>query len=218
MRKSILSSVLLLVLSLIFSANCSAKISDKEITKNIEIGYFEKIVAKGNFDIIYSDDAQGITITGPEAGFEKLIAEVSKGTLTLDSDKIRKPRNAKYIVTLGAETLSALKLAGDVKFEAEDGIKTDKLEIRATGASDIDIKGLRARNVTLVANGSGDIVIDKLLCKKLSVNINGSGDAKFNGKADSANLVINGSATIDLRKLECSKINTKSNGSSEIRR
>lgn len=218
MRKSILSSVLLLVLSLIFSANCSAKISDKEITKNIEIEYFDKIVASGNFDIIYSDEARGITITGPEAGFERLVAEVSKGTLTLDSDKIRKPRNAKYSVTLGAETLSAIKLAGSVKFDAEDGIKTDKLEIRASGATDIDIKGLRAKSVNVVANGSGDIIIDKLLCKNLSININGSGDARFNGKADSAKLTLNGSATVDLRKLDCSKINTKANGASEVRR
>lgn len=218
MKKSIFASVLIAGLSLVFTANCNARISDKDITKNIEIGYFDKIVASGNFDIIYSDDADGITITGPEAGFEKLIAEVSKGTLTLDSEKIRKPKGAEYSVTLGTQSISAIKLSGAVKFEAEDGIKTDKLEIRASGATEIDIKGLRAKSVSIIANGSGDIIVDKLLCKNISVNINGSGDAKFSGKADSAKLVISGSATVDLRKLDCSKISTKTNGASEIRR
>lgn len=83
MRKSLFVSALIAGLSFLFTVNCYAKISDKNITKNIGIGYFDKIVASGNFDILYSDEARGITITGPEAGFEKLVAEVSKGTLRL---------------------------------------------------------------------------------------------------------------------------------------
>ena len=235
--------VIALVLGLSLSAAASpgkspsASAGNSIVTKTVELVAFDKIIAKGKFDIKYVQGEQNVKVCGPEASIKKLKFEVSAGVLTIDAGKSTFLRD-DLVIFICTPELKSVRIEGAGDFEAKQGIKTRDLSLNISGAGDIEVKNLDAEDVKISINGAGDIDVEYMLCESIDVvingagdvdledidcndfsaNINGAGSADVSGHAREARLVLNGAGSIDVSKLSCDNLNSKINGMGKIKR
>ena len=147
-----------------------------EVTRNYQVGAFDKIAVAGPYDVNVVSGGQGaISAKGGENLLEETEVVVEDGTLKIKPKK-RKGirwnwRNGKAVFTVNAAALRSAAIAGS------GGINVDKV----AGDFDGDVAG------------SGDLKIGAVSGGKIKLAIAGSGDVEAAGQADSIELSIAGS-------------------------
>ncbi len=212
--------------------------SESVVTKGVDVAAFDKIVAKGKFDVKYFPGEQSVKLCGPQKALDKFAVEVVKGVLALDAGKTTFIRNDRIVVYICAPSLKSVRIEGAGDFEADRGISAKDLELVVAGAGNIEVKRVEADNVKIAINGAGDIDleyansesidiivngagsadIEGIECRKVKATINGAGSVEVSGHAKEADVVLNGAGSLDIRELRCDNLNTKLNGVGSIKR
>ncbi len=103
--------------------------------------------------------------------------------------------------------------AGDIDIEK---IATGKLKISLTGAGDIGLKEVTVDNADIKISGAGDIKAKRLNAKSADIAISGVGDVSLDGQCKAVYLSVSGSGDINCRKLIADIATVKVSGSGDI--
>lgn len=233
-----LAFVVVMALSLNPGRTASSAEGKKIITKTVELVPFDRIVAKGKFDIKFVQGEQSVKICGHESLVKNIRTDVSGKVLTIDAGKSTFLSTDDLVVFVVAPVLKSVRIEGAGDFEAEQGLEAENLELSISGAGDIEIKNLQAGKVGITINGAGDISVERADCESIDVTVNGAGDvdleeiecgrfsadingagsAEVSGHVDYADLVLNGAGSIDIEELRCDNLNSKINGIGRLKR
>lgn len=103
--------------------------------------------------------------------------------------------------------------AGDIDIEK---IATGKLTISLTGAGDIALKDVTIGNADIKLSGAGDIKAKRMTAKSADIAISGAGDVSVDGQCKALYLNVSGSGDINCRKLIADIATVKVSGSGDI--
>lgn len=208
------------------------------VTKSVEVGPFDSIVAKGKFDVKYIPGDQSVKVCGPENSVKKFKVEVTEGVLTIESAKTSFIKGENLVVYISTPSLASIRIEGAGDFKADRGIVSENLNLNVSGAGnievkslevedvklsingagDIEVKGADCKSIDVVVNGAGDVSLEGVECKSFTANMNGAGSVAVAGQALEGNLVLNGAGSIDVSNFKCGNLNSKINGLGRIKR
>jgi hypothetical protein len=148
-----------------------------------------------------------LAITGPKGTIDHVV--VRNGTLTFD----RRVRDAGWIeVTMMSPDITEFSMAGSQKLDIT-GYQHQRLEAKITGAGSITAKGV-AEEVEMRITGAGEMDFGELASKRLDIHIAGAGDAVA-APTDEAEVHIAGAGDVTL-KHRPKKLETHLAGAGEV--
>jgi hypothetical protein len=220
-----------IILAITMALACSFTIKNKivrgngvETTCTYDLPAFNAIFVAGSMDVVYTQGPQVVSLTADENLMDIYTIEVVDNILKISTKSGYSifPK-AKTFVTVSAEDLNGVKLAGSGECEIKgtlatkgdftfsiagsgdldaDAIICKNFSSKINGSGDVDVKALSAETTTLTINGSGDIDINCKDAGDIFAKINGSGDIALSGKAGSLTQKVNGSGSISSRGLQ----------------
>lgn len=164
-----------------FSAGAEDRDPGPQVSRNYQVGAFEKIAVAGPYEVnVVTGGQPGVSATGGENLLSETEVVVENGTLKIMPKKRKGMRwnwtnNGKAVFTVNAATLRKAAIAGS------GGINIDKV----AGDFEGDVAG------------SGDLRLASVEGGAVKLSIAGSGDVTAAGKADSVDLSIAGSGDIN---------------------
>ena len=181
---SIAAAAALLAGACHFGADAEDRESGPEVSRNYQVGAFDKIEVAGPYEVnVVSGGQGGISAKGGENLLAETEVIVENGTLKIIPKK-RKGirwnwRGGKAVFTVNAAALRGATIAGS------GGINVDKV----AGDFEGEVAGSGNLNLASVEGG------------KIDFNIAGSGEVRAAGKADRVDISIAGSGDVDTRGL-----------------
>ena len=159
-----------------FSADAEERDPGPEVSRNYQVGAFDKIAVAGPYEVTVVTGGQpGVSAKGGQNLLEETDVVVEGDTLKIMPKKRKGIRwnwnHGKAVFTVNAAALHGAAIAGS------GGITVDKV----AGDFDGDVAG------------SGDLKLASVTGGKIKLAIAGSGDVSAAGKADSVDLSIAGS-------------------------
>jgi hypothetical protein len=164
-----------------FSADAEERDPGPQVSRNYQVGAFEKIAVAGPYEVnVVTGGQPGVSATGGENLLSETDVVVEDGTLKIMPKKRKGIRwswtnNGKAVFTVNAAALRKAAIAGS------GGISIDKI----AGDFEGDVAG------------SGDLRLASVAGGAVKLSIAGSGDVTAAGKADSVDLSIAGSGDIN---------------------
>jgi hypothetical protein len=183
--------IILTLLVFISSINIFAqKGNGNIISQDRKVDDFKSIELSGDQKIILTQGAvQGIKVETDENLQEKVQFIVKNGTLQIDN---RGAGDAtKLVIYITCKDISEITATGVAEIKADNEIKSDKLNISASGASNIDMH---------------------INVKELETNISGAANMKLSGKANTNNASVSGAGNLKATELETEKTIVKVSG------
>lgn len=189
------------------------------IEKTYDVDKFDSIDCAGSFDIDYTAGPCYLNIAAPDNVLEHIIVEFENGSLKVKMDKSFRIINLQKIqMTVHCPKLNGVSISGAGDFKAVNGIKSDGLNVRISGAGDFEANGIKADNISINLSGAGDVEADNIDCEKISTWISGAGDIELSGKAKTADIRISGAGDIDIRNLKADNTDTRISGAGKVYR
>jgi hypothetical protein len=182
-----------------FSADAEERDPGPEVSRNYQVGAFDKIAVAGPYEVTVVTGGQpGVSAKGGQNLLEETNVVVEDGTLKIMPKKHKGIRwnwnHGKAVFTVNAAALRGAAIAGS------GGISVDKV----AGDFDGDVAG------------SGDLKLASVAGGKIKLAIAGSGDVSAAGKADSVELSIAGSGDINAGGLSSETADVSIAGSGNI--
>ena len=183
-----------------FSADAEERDPGPEVSRNYQVGAFDKIAVAGPYEVkVVTGGQPGVSAKGGENLLAETDVVVEDGTLKIMPKKRKGFRwgwsdHGKAVFTVNAAALHAAAIAGS------GGISVDKV----AGDFEGDVAG------------SGDLRLDSVAGGKIKLAIAGSGDVSAAGKADSVHLAIAGSGDINAGGLASQTADVSIAGSGNI--
>ena len=218
-RFASIAAVTLLAGACSFNADAENRDPGPEVTRNYQVGAFDRIAVAGPYDVnVVTGSAGAISAKGGENLLAETDVIVENGTLKIQPKKKNGIRwnwnNGKAVFTVNAAALHGASSAGsgDVRvdkvagdFEGEVAGSGDlrvaqiaggKVKFDVAGSGEVHAAG-KADSVGISIAGSGDIDVGGLTSRSADVSIAGSGNIKANA-SDTANISIMGSGDVDI--------------------
>lgn len=177
---------------------------------------FDGIKVGGSFDVfLRQGNSEKVTIEADENLMDEIVTKVENGILIISIRKGKGIRDAEKLnVFVTLEELEYLSASGASDILAEESIRTDDLEIHASGSADIKLLRLRSDDVSCKASGSSDI---RLLgdARTLRASLSGSCDLKA-GDFEVEDCYLNLSGSSDAHVYASDSIEGSASGSSDI--
>jgi hypothetical protein len=183
-----------------FSADAEERDPGPQVTRNYQVGAFDKISVAGPYEVkVVTGGQPGVSAQGGENLLAETDVIVEGDTLKIMPKKRKGFRwgwsdHGKAVFTVNATALRGAAIAGS------GGIDVDKVAGDFAG----DVAGSGALNLASVAGG------------KIKLAIAGSGDVSAAGKADSVDLSIAGSGDINAGGLTSQTADVSIAGSGNI--
>ena len=182
-----------------FSADAEERDPGPEVSRNYQVGAFDKIAVAGPYEVTVVTGGQpGVSAKGGQNLLEETDVVVEGDTLKIMPKKRKGIRwnwnPGKAFFTVNAAARHGAAIAGS------GGITVDKV----AGDFDGDVAG------------SGDLKLASVTGGKIKLAIAGSGDVSAAGKADSVDLSIAGSGDIDAGGLAVQTADVSIAGSGNI--
>lgn len=189
--KNLKMLLVLIVMLLAHSTNLLAQKGNGNITvQERKVDNFTSIELTGNQKIILlQGDVQSIKVETDENLQEKVQFHVNSGKLDLDLKGIGEV--TKLNITITCKDIYSISTNGISDVRTENVIKSDKLYISASGASNMDIN---------------------LNVKELETNISGAANVVLTGKATINNVAVSGAGNLKATDLETEKTYAKVSG------
>ena len=186
--------------------------------KQIQVRDFDRIQASGNVKIYFTQGNDcHVTVKANHKVFEYLTVNSEKGELNVHSQNGNLRPIPVAIVYVSAPRLTAIHGMGatDIKLKQPVTLDSD-LELKVSGACDIDIKTLKCKKLSIALSGAGDIDMDKVTAQTADLNLSGAGDidVKSMDLTGNANLNVSGSGDIDAM-LSCNTLKVTVNGAGD---
>jgi hypothetical protein len=161
-----------------------------------ELAGFDKIKVSGFITVLFrTSDTNSVKVSAKASEIEKVLTRVENSTLIISTEETLK---SEIIVYVAQSTLSRIETIGTSKLKSLNQIKTDSIELNATGVSSIklDIDAVKvycyedgAASIILEGNtngltaelsGAASLKAYKLVSKNASVNTSGAANARIN--------------------------------------
>ncbi|HIK31276.1 MAG TPA: DUF2807 domain-containing protein [Oscillatoriales cyanobacterium M59_W2019_021] len=185
------------------------------VSESRNVSNFDRVRCSFGKLIVTQGDRESLTVIAEDRLLDRIVSEVRDGTLYLY------PKSNEPFVTfdrvqfqLTVKNLNALNLDGVVQVKAEQ-LKTDRLQLGATGSAKIDIESLDADTLqvdlggaselslagkvtdqTLTFSGGSRYYADLLESQTVALEINGAGKAAVWAN-DRLDVQINGAGTVN---------------------
>lgn len=212
----ILSALFALAIILLASGNLSAQRltgNKNVITQERNVDAFTGIEAGGAFVIyVTTKDQTSVVVESDENLMDAIETKVQGGKLKISSSGIRNATKLNIYVT--APQINYINLSGAAKLQGNNSLQTEKMEIIASGASEIDVE-LNADELTVNASGASDV---DLSGNAGHSNIIASGASNVKAKdliTQSADVNASGASNISVNATE--NVNTETSGASDVR-
>lgn len=184
-------------------------------TRELDLDRFEKIDLRGAFDIdITIGDEQKVEVTIDDNLWDILVAEVDGRTLELGWDENCRPdEDCRVEIVVKKLTDLDLSGAGDVDIENFRGSEfsfhlsgagdltmdgeVDDLEIRVSGAGNVDTRELKARDVDVSISGAGNA--DVYASNSIRGRVSGVGNLEYWGDPEVKSTHVSGLGHIERR-------------------
>lgn len=196
-------------------------VEDEDMTQISDTSLvFKSVLCKGGMEVqLVKADKHKVVVSLPKARVDCFKMYVDGEELVIDaSDKSFNKNNKGFKVVIAAPEVDGIYAMGAIDFETLGLQVNGDFGIRTDGASDIDIKGLKADNVYIETNGAGDVEISDLKTGKITLKTSGASSAEISGVANHAVISLSGAGEVDLKKLVCNDIQTEKHGLGRIRR
>ena len=203
-----------------FNAEAENRDAGPEVTRNYQVGAFDRIAVAGPYDVnVVTGGQGGVTAKGGENLLEETEVVVENGTLKIQPKKKKGIRwnwnNGKAVFTVNAAALQGAaiagsgavnvdKVAGDCEGEVAGSgdlrvaqITGGKVKFDVAGSGEVEASG-KADSVGISIAGSGDINVGGLASRTADVSIAGSGNVQANA-SDTASVSIMGSGDVEIR-------------------
>ena len=209
-RFASVAAVALLAGACHFSADAEERDPGPEVSRNYQVGAFDKIAVAGPYEVTVVTGGQpGVSAKGGQNLLEETDVVVEGDTLKIMPKKRKGIRwnwnRGKAVFTVNAAALHGAAIAGsgDLKLASVTG---GKIKLAIAGSGDVSAAG-KADSVNLSIAGSGDIDAGGLAAQTADVSIAGSGNiaANASGTADvsimgSGDVAISGGAKCTVSK------------------
>lgn len=155
-------------------SSCTDPITGQE--RNV--GPFRGIKVGGAFNVVLSQTGNHkVVIEAEEDQIEKVITEVKGDVLYIDMEWDWPWEDHDDItVFIDFDDLESLDISGACKVKAETSIDVTDLDIRVSGAGDMDLE-VNARSLEVTVSGAGDVNISGST-ESQKVRLSGAGDYK----------------------------------------
>lgn len=165
-----LQIILLIVLAVTISISATAGRQDRSV-KN-----FNKIEVSGAFNVILTQGTtEKLTIEADDDMMQKIITEVKGGTLIIRLQNNTSIHNkSDLIAELTFVNLDGIDVSGAVKLNGTNAMKFSKLEIEASGATEINLD-LSATHLDCDLSGASKITLQGN-APELDVDLSGASD------------------------------------------
>lgn len=182
-----------------------------------QVGKFNAIVVSSAFDVLLTQSNETtVVVSAADLGKRDMIlTEVSNGTLVISLKKSNMDwrGNMKLRAYISVPDLNKIELNGASDLKIEGVFKTQDLELRISGASDL-VGNIEATNLRLNSSGSSDYKLNGKV-ENLRINISGSSDIKaFEMVSDFCDISCSGSSDVDVTVNKELKVNIS--GSSNV--
>ena len=165
------------------------------ITQERKLGDFNAIELGNALNVILSQgEVQSIKVETNEGLQEFLKTEVDNGVLKItQSNKMKNP--TKLIVYVTVKNINKITLTGASELKSETPIKSNKLELNASGASEITL----------------DLAVNEL-----TSNFSGASDITLKGTATTHKIILSGASELKAGELETQEMTLTASGASDI--
>lgn len=167
-------------------------------------------------DVFYTPgNAHEITIEGDADDVDDLITQVKDGFLQVKYPTSWKMRRSKLTIYITSKDLEAVKISGSAKFEADEPVTSEEMDMAMSGSGGIMFEKLDTEEVSVKISGSGNIQILKGGADELDARISGSG--KLNAESFEVNefsVGISGSGGVRITVKE--ELEAKISGSGKV--
>ena len=161
-----------------------------------QLDQFDKIEISGNIELeLQQDSLKNLTISAPENLMTYIKTEVNDGKLKIYTDKIFLNHRIKVIIS--NDSIFELEANGASKVESMRPIKTSKLFLSLSGASQADI----------------DVNVEN----KMTSEVSGASSAKLKGVAGSVDIEANGASKIEADQLKATHVKVETSGASHAK-
>lgn len=177
---------------------------DEQITKNLNLGDFNRISIQGTADVVYTTgQTPAVKVSGIKKSVDFVKLNVSNGTLVISERKhevsffnLRKSKRVVVYVT--SPQLNGVDIDGTGDFTARNGIQAKSFHVSINGTGDADFKEVKLQgDANVEISGTGDVEATKLSANRLKVETAGTGD-------------------VTLRQIVASSITAETSGTGDI--
>lgn len=193
-----------------------------KVERDMKVGKFASVELTGSVTVVYVQDKQcRVVLAGESKDLDCYSAEVKNGTLCVKYNNKRKglfgsiPEVKAYLYAPSLDNI-VLSGAGDLKMPqkvTQDG----DMNIRLSGAGDIDAKDLRVKSLSVTVSGAGDVDIDHLTASKdVNLMVSGAGNVDADIKARDVSAVVSGSGDMDLT-VDCRALESTVSGTGDMK-
>lgn len=194
-------------------------LSEVETFRNYAFSGFHGVEASGNYDIrLISASKDSICVYADSALFPYMKIEEKNGILTFgfkESLRLDKENTGIHVdVFYAGVELDVLRASGAARIQIEDNLHASSLEIRLTGASELEgmlkvhenlkifmsgassLKGDCRVNgqAKIKMSGSTSFIGDCTVTGKMSLELSGAGDIAWTGYAEKADVQLSGAS------------------------
>lgn len=198
----------------------------KEIPQNIapisisdneeDYGTFKALKLSGTVDVVITQGAkESVRIEADEKGKSVLIIKNKNGTLEIYTENKRNISNYKLKIYVTVVDLNKIESSGATDLKSRGELTFNNLELKGSGASDIDLK-LNVKELNLGISGSSDVNI-KLSATELVLNVSGASDVELSGNTTVADLICSGASNLDASGLKVKSGVIKCSGASSTK-
>jgi len=182
MKKNIIISATFAIsfIWMIFMSNSSVYGQNEVIRETREIPSFDKLDVGGAFDVhLTFDESQKLEVESKEKHLDNIKTEVHDKVLVISSKKIT--GNTPLNIYLTVPILTGVDVHGAADVHGKNTLKTDMLEIDASGAASLEL------------------LLD---VNTLRTEVSGAADVELSGKAQQHSIDVSGAASLNAQKLE----------------
>jgi len=183
-----------LVISLLSACNETIKGNGNVVERQYELDDFSKVDVSGVFEVELIKGKPELEVIIDENLHEHVSYRVEGGRLIIDTDD--KFLDAEEsILRIHYNDLSVLELSGASQVHAPQTIKSDRLMVEISGASELDLD-VHVKNLDLELSGGGELVLS--------------------GKTGTMDIDVSGAATIKALALKAGVVEIEVTGAGEV--
>jgi len=184
------------------------------ITQERTVGEFSAIEIGNGLNVILSQGPEQLVRVETNEGLQEYLkTEVHNDVLKISqTSKMKNPSKLNIYVT--AKNLNKITLTGTSELKTDTIIKTDKLEINSSGASEITLD-LAVNELVSDLSGASELTL-KGTATKHTITLSGASDLKA-GELETKEMIINASGASDLEVNVKDKLTGEISGASSIK-
>ena len=174
------------------------------VSKTFDFKDFDTIDINGGADVTFTQaEDYNVTVRTQESVLDSLDYRM-EGTKLILEVKDRKSIQADvFEISITAPELNKVTVSGASDLDIK-GLRIDgDLEVQVNGAGDLDFDQIVCDNFSVQVNGAADAKLSSIDIRKLlKIEVNGAGDVDITGSAQDVTLEVNGAGDIDATGLK----------------